>query len=261
MAYPFPGMNPYLEQSAFWASVHSRLIVALADAIGPQILPHYYIEVETRTYADDADGELLIGIPDAVVLQAGAVRSTPTSIQSTAVQTRPQTVQLPIAIEAKERYLEVREVETNAVVTVIEILSPKNKRSGKGRAAYEDKRQRVLSSAAHFVEIDLLRTATPMPLRPHNLTWDYRILVSRSEIRPDAELYGFTLRERIPDFPLPLKPATESVIVDLQAILEGVYDRAGYDYRIDYNQPVPSPALSTEDTAWIAEMLAQHVTP
>jgi hypothetical protein len=43
MSYPFPGMNPYLEQPAFWSSVHSRLIVAIADTVAPQILPNYYI--------------------------------------------------------------------------------------------------------------------------------------------------------------------------------------------------------------------------
>ncbi|MGB8699594.1 MAG: DUF4058 family protein [Thermosynechococcaceae cyanobacterium] len=50
MPSPFPGMDPYLEQLAFWSSFHSRCIVALADAIAPQILPKYYIiEAETRT--------------------------------------------------------------------------------------------------------------------------------------------------------------------------------------------------------------------
>jgi Protein of unknown function (DUF4058) len=256
MPYPFPGMNPYLEQPAFWSSVHSRLIVAIADTVAPQILPNYYIEVETRTYSEDPSNELLIGIPDAVVLtQSGMTRSLPTS--ATALQTRPQQVQLPIGLEMKERYLEVRETGTNAVVTVIELLSPKNKRAGKGRSAYENKRQCILESTAHLIEIDLLRIAAPMPLCQNDLPWDYRILVSRSEARPNADLYGFTLRERIPDFPLPLKQPEEFVTIDLQSILQGVYDRAGYDYRIDYQQPVPPPKLSTEEQIWLTDVLVQ----
>jgi hypothetical protein len=254
MPYPFPGMNPYLEQPAFWSSVHSRLIVAIADTVAPQILPNYYIEVETRTYSEDPSNELLIGIPDAVVLtQPSMARSLPS--RATAVQTRPQQVQLPIGLEVKDRYLEVRETETNAVVTVIELLSPKNKRAGKGRSAYEAKRDRILESMAHLVEIDLLRIADPMPLQ-NDLSWDYRILVSRSEARPNADLYGFTLRERIPDFPLPLKQPEERVSIDLQSILQGVYDRAGYDYRIDYQQAVPPPTLSAADQIWVSEILA-----
>lgn len=34
--------------------------------------------------------------------------------------------------------------------------SPSNKRTGKGRVAYEHKRQRVLESASDFIELDLL---------------------------------------------------------------------------------------------------------
>ncbi len=46
MLSPFPGMDPYLEQPIFWSSFHSRLIVAIADAIEPQLSSQYYIEVE-----------------------------------------------------------------------------------------------------------------------------------------------------------------------------------------------------------------------
>lgn len=236
-------MNPYLEQPAFWSSVHSRLIVALADAVAPQILPHYYIEVETRTYSEDS--ELLIGIPDAVVLTQGAVEKSPLATSpAVALQSRPQTVQIPIGLEVKERYLEVRNTVTNSVVTVIELLSPVNKRPGKGRVTYEDKRQKILASTAHLIEIDLLRAFAPMPLQQDNLSWDYRILISRSEQRPQADLYGFNLQEPIPCFPLPLKDPEENIEINLQDILEALYDQAGYEYRIDYQQPLLPPALS-----------------
>ncbi len=253
MPYPFPGMNPYLEQPAFWSSVRSRLIVALADAVAPQILPHYYIEVETRTYSEDT--ELLIGIPDAVVLTKAAAAKSPLAVSpSVALQNRPQIVQIPIDSEVKERYLEVRDTATNSVVTVIEILSPVNKRPGKGRATYEDKRQKILESTAYLVEIDLLRAFAPMPLLQDNIPWDYRILISRSEQRPQADLYGFNLSEPIPFFPLPLKNSEEGIEVNLQKILEALYDRAGYEYRIDYQQPIPPPALSPANQAWIAQI-------
>jgi hypothetical protein len=67
MPSPLSGMDPYLEQPAFWSSFHSRFIVALADAIEADLSPDYYIEVEARTYLDDAGGDVLIGIPDVVV--------------------------------------------------------------------------------------------------------------------------------------------------------------------------------------------------
>jgi len=32
MPTPFPGMDPYLERTGVWEEVHTRLIVAMADA-------------------------------------------------------------------------------------------------------------------------------------------------------------------------------------------------------------------------------------
>jgi Protein of unknown function (DUF4058) len=78
---------------------------------------------------------------------------------------------------------------------------------------------------------------------------DYRILVSRSAQRPLADLYDFSLRDAIPSFPLPLKPEDEEPIAHLQEIFAGVYDRAGYDLRLDYQADPPPPTLSASDLA------------
>jgi hypothetical protein len=257
MPSPFPGMNPYLEQPNFWSEFHSRLIVGIADALAPSLLPRYYVGVETRTYTDATDEGLLIGIADAIVLSSTgqAPLKMPESNTATITQTQPQSVMLPMPTEVKQRYLEIRESGSDAVITVIEVLSPTNKRKGPGRTAYETKRQQILASASHLVEIDLLRAEEPMPIRGNLGTTDYRILVSRAEERPKADLYGFTVREMIPEIPLPLKEAAESVMLDLQAVVQGIYDRSGFQIRIDYRQPVPSPDLSSEDQAWVTQLL------
>jgi hypothetical protein len=257
MASPFPGMDPYLEQSAFWSSFHSRLIVAIADALSPFLLPQYYIEVETRTYLEE-DDDLLVGVPDGVVYRPTVPAENlpkPVQLGVTATQVRPQQVTLPMSSEVKERYLEVREIGTDAVITVIEVISPKNKRTGKGRIEYEHKRETVLNTQTHWVEIDLLRAGKPMPMHGVSGTMDYRILVSRSNLRPMADLYGFTLREAIPSFPLPLRETDEAVLVDLQTIFNGLYDRAGYAMRLNYQQNVPPPSLTAVDQAWVSELL------
>jgi len=254
MPSPFPGMNPYLELPALWHEFHNRLIVALSDALTPYLQPRYYMAVETRTYMDDNNPELLVGIPDAIELTASkTLVAYPTTI---ATQTRPKQIRLPMPVEVKERYLEVREVGTHQVITIIEVLSPKNKRKGEGRTAYEKKRQRVLGCASHLVEIDLLRENMPMPMIGVEETSDYRIVVSRSTNRPMADLYEFQLREPIPSFSLPLKPDDPELAVDLQAVVLGVYDRGSYHVRIDYYQPVPPPKLSEADQQWVDALLA-----
>ncbi|MEC4817543.1 MAG: DUF4058 family protein [Scytonema sp. PMC 1069.18] len=260
MPSPFLGMNPYLEHPAFWSSFYTRLLVAIADAVAPQLRPKYYIEVETRTYQDPDSDEVLVGIPDATVLTASSSNSSSEKLHSetstTLTQKRPQSIALPIPITVKERYLEVREIGRNTVITVIEVLSPKNKQKGSGRAAYEKKRGRVLASLSHLIEIDLLRAYSPMTMLGKVQPTDYRIVVSRSEQRPKADLYGFNLPEPIPTFPLPLLLEDEELSVDLQAIVDGVCERAGYNERIDYSQSVPPPKLSQANQQWVEELLA-----
>lgn len=260
MPSPFPGMDPYLEQPAFWSSFHSRLIVAVADALAPQLRPRYYVEVETRTYTDTVDGELLVGIPDAVVLAGAPQPPTPdtaSDIATTRVNGsgQPQTVMVPMPVEIRERYLEVREVSSNTVITVLEVLSPQNKRPGQGRTLYEAKRQRILSSASHLVEIDLQRRDAPMPMQAAEPIPPYHVLVSRAEHRPRAMLYAVSLQQPLPTFLLPLRAEAEAVSVDLQDIFSGVYDRASYDLRLDYTQPPPPPRFSDADQMWMQTLL------
>jgi hypothetical protein len=48
---------------------------------------------------------------------------------------------------------------------------------------------------------------------------------------------------------LPLRAGDAEQIVDLQRLLNGVYDRAAYDFRIDYTA-APRSALSETDAVW-----------
>ena len=250
MASLFPGMDPYLEQPALWASFHSRLIVAIVNAIEEHLSEQYYVEVETRPYQDDSSDGLLIGIPDISVV-SNRKTSSDEGITSTATQARPKQVTLPMPVEVKEHYLEVRDINTGAVITAIELLSPKNKRTGEGRSRYLKKRVDILSSASHLVEIDLLRAGEPMPVLGGRDRSAYRILVSRSSQRPAADLYNIDLLQPLPTVPIPLKAEQEFVNVALQSVLDNVYRQARYATRIDYAQSPPPPALSEEETAWL----------
>jgi hypothetical protein len=249
-------MNPYLENPELWSEVHSRLIVAIADAIAPPLRPNYYVAVEKRTYMAEPEDSVLIGIPDVSVFTKSAQNQQRENSTATAVlsASEPLTVAVPLMEEVQERYLEIREVKSGAVITTIEILSPKNKGSGEGRDAYLRKRQQVLASLPHLVEIDLLRAGKPMPIKGGMSDAVYRILVSRGDRRPTAHLYAFTLRDAIPSFPLPLKAGDVEPVVNLNDILNGVYERAGFDLRIDYGQPIQL-ALAEEDAAWVDERL------
>ncbi|MBW4591124.1 DUF4058 family protein [Aetokthonos hydrillicola] len=143
MSSPFPGMNPYLENPELWSEVHSRLIVAIADAIAPHIRPKYRVAIEKRVYKTTDDNSVLVGIPDVVVARNVKTEKQQTNTTVALPSSKPIPVTLPIPQEVRQGYLEVRDVKSGEVVTVIEVLSPKNKRSGEGRNAYESKRQQA----------------------------------------------------------------------------------------------------------------------
>jgi hypothetical protein len=165
-------------------------------------------------------------------------------------------VTIPLPEVLTEGYLEIRSVETGEAISVIEVLSPKNKQSVVGRLQYETKRQKVLASSTHLVEIDLLRQGKPMPMNG-GIESNYRILVSRSDTRPKAALYGFNLRDEIPQFPLPLGSEDVEPWIDLQGLLHEIYDQGAYDLRLDYSRAIV-PALSDADAAWLDEVLRQQ---
>jgi hypothetical protein len=259
MPSPFPGMDPYLEAPTLWPEVHNRLIVGIADMLGPILLPDYYVAIEQRTYLNTPTDSLLVGIPDvSVVSQTSRDRlpsQRPDRIATLSRPGEPQTVTIPLAEEVRERYLEIRETTTATVITTLELLSPTNKRPGEGRDAYLRKRQQVLSSASHLVEIDLLRAGMALPIENVAVTTHYRILLSRRETRPQAQLYGFNLPDPIPGFPIPLKAGADEPVLKLKPILDTLYDRAGYALRINLHD-IP-PGTTAEEQSWIRQILAQ----
>lgn len=258
MPSPFPGMNPYLEHPDFWPGVHHLLIAAIAESLAPQLRPKYLVAVEVRMYETRGEDSLLVGIPDVVVQRPLAVENPAMSnVAVAAPAAQPLTVAVPMPETLKQGYLEIREVATKEVVAAIEVLSPVNKRPGEGRKAYELKRQRVLGSLTHLVEIDLLRAGETMPVLSEGIQANYRILVSRGDRRPLADLYAFNLPEGIPSFPLPLRAGDSEPVVDLKALLDLVYDRGSYDLRIDYTGE-PVPALSEADAGWADALLREQ---
>jgi len=248
-------MDPYLERSGLWMDFHNRLIVALADDLAPRLRPRYYVSIEERTYLAGLTGLTFAGRPDVAVVAA------PKPAYHTATTTRPAspgvvTVELPEPDFVTETYLEVRTGDGNRVVTVVELLSPANKLPGEGRDRYEHKRMKVLSVRTHLVEIDLLRAGPPMTMRGDGRQTHYRILISRSFDRPRADLLPFDVQHPIPDFSLPLLRRGEELTVALNPLVHALYDRAGYDLRIDYRADL-EPPLEGDDAAWADALLRE----
>ncbi len=252
---PFPGMDPYLEHPDLWPDAHNGLIAALRDDLSSTLRPRYYIALEERTYLEEPGELALVGRPDLTVVRlTGPSESGAESRRTPAVVVE---VELPMAEAVRETYLEVRSVPAGEVVTVVELLSPGNKRPGTGRRVYLEKREVILSTRTSLVEIDLLRGGEPMPTRGPAVVSDYSILVSRPHRRPKADLIAFGVRDPIPKFSLPLRRGEEEPEVDLGRVLHALYDRASYDLRIDYLREAVPP-LAGADAEWASGLQPGH---
>lgn len=252
MPHPFPGMNPWLEDPALWRDVHHSLINALRDTLAPLLRPRYFVAVETHTYITTTPQPPQSSrFPDLMVINRGGP-----AVAAPAAELTPYiNVNLPIAEPAEQGYLEVRLVPSGEVVTIIELLSHANKQSD--REAYLKKRKEIIDSHVHFVELDLLRAGTPLPYTEKANGHHYRFFIRRSERPLQARLYPFDVQQPFPSFTLPLRPDDVEPVVDLGPILQGVYDRAGYDLILRYDE-LPDPPLSPDDAAWAKGLLEKQ---
>ncbi len=254
MPSPFPGMDPYLEDPALWPDVHFRLIAAIDRHLRPYLPPRYFSSLSERLYVEDVQNVIS---PDVTVLQ---VPRPAAERGGAATLVADEPTVLLFNLEVREPYLEIRSVGSHEVVTVLELISPTNKSSaGRGRAEYRAKQEQVLASRANLVEIDLLRRAPSVAhVPPGSLQslppLDYLISVNRASARDRAEVYSFTLRDRLPLIRIPLRSPDPDVVLDLPAAFSECYDEGAYPVRLDYRQP-PREPLHLADEAWVNDLL------
>jgi hypothetical protein len=246
MKCPFPGMDPWLERPVLWPDVHDSLIVAIRDEVTPLVAPRYYVALGRRTYLLQPDDLVFVGRPDVAIGSA-----LPPAPARTPVREAVAVVDVDVLVsdEVNESYLEIHDVETGALVTALELLSPANKLHPEHRQDYERKRQRIIDSRTSLIEIDLLRAGEPLPLAGDRPESDYRILVSRSWTRPRAKFYAVGLRKPIPAIPVPLARGDAEPDLRLNDVLHALYERARFDLRVRYDRD-PEPPLEDADAAW-----------
>lgn len=260
MSSPFPGMDPYLEHPSLWPDIHNSLISAIRDELSPQVAPNYYVGLERRAYLFKPDDIVFVGRPDVSIVQPRRQPAIP-EMAALVVAEPPAIyeVDLPMAEEVSESFLEIRDVKTGRLITLMELLSPVNKVSDEGREQYIRKRADVLRTWTSLVEIDLLRAGRPMPVVGAEVTSGYRILISPGWRRPHARLHAFSLRQPIPEITIPLQKGEDEPTLALNDVLHSLYNRARFDLRLDYTQP-PVPPLTDEDAAWARERRVKRET-
>ena len=259
MQSPFPGMDPYLEAPDLWPDVHSSLMNIFREQLAPLLAPKYVAELETQVVIGRVDDE---HDPYSVRPDVTVAKVAETAVAASyAVAVEPTPVRVRVPMDAPTRLISVylRQRESGKLVTVIELLSPVNKRRGKARQEYLDKRQTFLSTAIHLVEIDLLRAYPRMPFDSPLPPADYLAMVCRAGERPHCDVWPIGVRQSLPTLGIPLRKPDPPVPLAMGQALATASQRARYDLRIDYTQP-PVPPLSSVDAEWAEALLRAHAS-
>ncbi len=256
MPSPFPGMDPYLENPIRWGDFHTSFLGPLRFQLN-KLLPRPYIaRFDRYVWVDEPDASQLrlLGEPDTY--GADPLGERP-SAAKTAALAAPVSTTLPALAHKGKLFVKIMDAMNHRIVTVIELLSPANKSSGRDGDAYLAKREEYLSAGVNLVEMDLLRggnrppTATPVPRA------DYYITVSRAIDFPTAGLWPLTVRDPLPTIPVPLRPEDPAVMLALQPVFTEAYDGGRYSEEINYDEP-PVPPLGEPDATWARDLLSRR---
>ena len=241
MGSPFPGVDPFPEGQGVWHDFHQTFIVTWRELLMRKLPSNYIARVEEHVYLDRGgeDEEVLVQrIPDLLVeqrSQSGTEREG-----SGAVTMKPTILRHIIGDPIREGYIEVVRKSDNRLVAVLELLSPANKR-GEGRGEYLVKRDQILHSPAHLVEVDMLLRGPRMPFHQRLPDGHYFAMISRGNRRPDCEVFPWTVQDRLPPIPIPLEAPDPDVVIDLQEVYSTTFARGPYDELVRYDQPIGFP--------------------
>jgi hypothetical protein len=265
MNSPFPGMDPYIEITrGMWEGFHGHLIEEIYRAIAPKLPANYYADTAVRSYVVlmEEDGKTNgLAKPGVAIVEPKAKQKTRPGKGGVAVAgPDPADESVPMqaffAEQFEETFVEIyAEFEERVLVTCIEVLSPSNKRaSTEGWTVYQRKRQAMLLGQANFIEIDLLRGGTKMPMVSPWPDSPYSLLVSRMARGPRCRCWPAHFRRRLPPVPVPLVEPDADLTLDLQPLIDGIYSLGRYGERINYDQAL-TPALPDTDASWVRQQL------
>lgn len=251
---PFPGLNPYMERR--WGDVHVKLTALIAMELGTELPQNYSAIGEQQV--DVKGGESKRYSPDVMLVDESWKQGLPPvwKPDSTGGSTAPE----PLIVEVgapPERWVEIRH-DDGDLVTVIEVISPTNR--GSGRLEFESKRKDYIAAGVSVVEIDLLRAGKRLiDLGDKSFIQRFgkdeatTVCTIRSGFPSRREVYLCPLREPLKSVRIPLRHPDPDVVLNLQQLVNRVYITGRY-WKLDFTKPL-DPPLNDEDQAWANERL------
>jgi hypothetical protein len=262
MRSPFPGMDPYLEDPAFWPDFHPTFLVCLREAIADMLPEPYEARLNERVKLIQMSEEIIQLIyPDVGVTDGSGIRRAGTIAAGASATALLEPVVLPHEPleEVRETRIEILHRPERDLVTVVEVLSPWNK-TGEGFIEYRAKRKAILQQPVHLVELDLLLGGKRLPMGRPLPEGDYYAYVSRNEDRPNGEICSWLVRDPLPYVPIPLRAPDPDLAIDLQQVFQVTFERGRYGRSLRYGEAPPAK-MSEADAAWVIDRGISTASP
>ena len=122
MPSPFPGMNPYLEQPSVWEDFHMAFATQIRESLATQVRPNFLVKLEERVFIHEPSFEA-----------SPAHQSSVTTFDPALNQVKSILATIPDVEIERHAVIEIRDRLDRQLVTMIEVLSPSNKRYGPDR--------------------------------------------------------------------------------------------------------------------------------
>src|SRR5258707_330744 len=133
MASPFPGMDPYLEDPDIWPGFHTTLYVEMMGDLNKVLPPGYLAKIDRHVWLHEPEARNR-------VVSGGKMLS-------------------PFEREGSLS-LRILAMPGRQVVSVIQILTHRDKTQGSDREAFVRAKDEYLRGGKNYVEFDFLRSGT-----------------------------------------------------------------------------------------------------
>jgi hypothetical protein len=263
-------LDPFAEASYYFQQLHGSLISVILDQISDTLLELGYIA------SREASIQIAQGRKPDITIRYG--RELPAPAFDAQYSTLAGAIMADVGILVEEELeldleaLYIRATDTQDLITVIEIISPTNKRDLETIVRYRVERERLfLNQAVNVIEIDLTRSIKRLfdHVLTHQCPYHTVIHFAKRAIR----LITYDWDASLTRLAVPLRQ--EVVPVELQLAYQQAYRQANLAPQLHTRrhytaEHLPFPTLLTDAqrdsilhsvTAWQAALQAAHTSP
>jgi uncharacterized protein YuzE len=218
----FPGrIDPWAEQARYFQQIHSGMIGDFLRQMSDSLLELGYVAGRETSLliTDRSEPDIFIRQREDVVPPQAPRPDY--SAAAVAVLAEPGVVVIEMP-DVDQDAIFIRDFATSRLVTVIEIVSPRNKTAPAEMQQYVSRRLNLRSERVNIVEIDLTRSYTRLLTDKLVTAYPYHVAVYPSQDK--LRIIGIEFEQALKRIAIPLR--TEVLPLELQQAYDDAYQTA-----------------------------------